>query len=213
MNLISIDSITVARSGRTLINNASFGIDGGDKIALIGTNGCGKSSLLRVLCGDEEAEEGQVSRNNSLYISRVDQQPSFREEETILDFIFRDPSPQMQLVRQYEKCNRLLESGSSDERLLEVFHELTDKMNTMACWELESRVKSLLAELSIRDLNLPMRSLSGGMVKEDGSGTGPLSGLLTSDPGRADQPSGYSYHRVASGLSEEVRKGLSPCHP
>ena len=166
MNLISIDSITINRGGNNLIASTSFGIDSEDKIALIGSNGCGKSSLISVLCGDSGPDEGLVSRNNELYISRVEQQPAFEDDETVLDFIFKDPSRQMQLVKEYEVCSRQMEAGSQDEAVLDRFHELTEQMEKWSCWELESRIKSLLTELNITDFSASMKSLSGGMVKK-----------------------------------------------
>jgi ATP-binding cassette subfamily F protein uup len=166
MNLISIDKIVISKGGKTLLNGCSFGIDSDDRIALIGTNGCGKSSLIRVLTGEETPDEGTVSRNNILYISQVDQQPDFHPDERVLDFVFRDPTVQMKLIREYEECSQLLESGSSDETLLNRFHTLTEEMGKWSCWELESRVKSLLSELKIDDFHAPMNSLSGGMVKK-----------------------------------------------
>lgn len=166
MNLISIDNITINRGGNNLVAASSFGIDSEDKIALIGSNGCGKSSLISVLCGDSEPDDGQVSRNNDIYISRVEQQPEFSENETVLDFIFKDPSRQMALVKEYELCSRMMEAGSQDEALLTRFHELTEDMEKWSCWELESRIKSLLTELNIIDFGAQMSSLSGGMVKK-----------------------------------------------
>jgi ABC transport system ATP-binding/permease protein len=166
MNLISIDNITINRGGKNLVVKSSFGIDSDDKIALIGSNGCGKSSLISVLTGESAPDEGQVSRNKTLYISRVDQQPLFSDDEKVLDFIFRDPSQQMELIKNYEICSKKMEENAQDETLLNDFHYLTDQMEKWNCWELESRIKSLLSELKISDFNAPMSSLSGGMVKK-----------------------------------------------
>ncbi len=149
------------------MEEASFGIDTKDKIALTGTNGCGKSSLLKTLAGEEDPESGHISRNSQLRISRVEQHPSFQKSESIMDFIFRDGSTQMQLVRDYEDCAASISlEGQTEEAVLLRLHELTEKMNKYSCWELESRVKSLLTELNLRDFRMPMATLSGGMVKK-----------------------------------------------
>ncbi|MBF9016050.1 MULTISPECIES: ABC-F family ATP-binding cassette domain-containing protein [unclassified Oceanispirochaeta] len=166
MNLISIDNITINRGGNNLVVGSSFGIDSDDKIALIGSNGCGKSSLISVLTGESAPDEGQVSRNKTIYISRVDQQPLFSDDEKVLDFIFRDPSTQMKLVKDYEICSKKMEENAQDETVLNDFHTLTEQMEKWNCWELESRIKSLLSELNIIDFNAAMSSLSGGMVKK-----------------------------------------------
>ena len=166
MNLISVDKLTISRGGRILIENASFGIDTGDRIALIGTNGSGKSSLLRVLTGQENPDDGTVSRNNILYLSQVDQHPRFEEEENILDFIFRDATPQMELVREYEALTQQMAEGDSSDLVMEKFHDLTDQMEKMDAWALESRIKSLLSELKLGNFHARMNSLSGGMVKK-----------------------------------------------
>jgi len=166
MNLISVDKIRISKGGRTLIDNASFGIDTGDRIALIGSNGSGKSTLLKVLTGREAPEEGKVSVNNALYLSQVEQHPRFAADETIMDFIFRDATPQMQLVREYETVTAGMAADGSDEALMDRFHSLTDQMEKMGTWELESRIKSLLTELNLTDFEALMGSLSGGMVKK-----------------------------------------------
>ncbi len=166
MNLISVDKLTISKGGRILVEDASFGIDTGDKIALIGTNGSGKSSLIKVLTGRDNPDGGTVSTNNDLYLSQVEQHPAFEDNETIMDFIFRDASPQMALVRQYETVTSRMESGDVSEEIMESFHDLTDQMEKQGCWELESRVKSLLSELSLHDFTSPMNVLSGGMVKK-----------------------------------------------
>ncbi len=166
MNLISVDKLTISKGGRTLIEDASFGIDEGDKIALIGTNGSGKSSLIRVLTGKDHPDGGNVSTNNTLYLSQVEQHPSFLENETIMDFIFRDGTPQMKLVRQYETIASRMESGDSSDEVLDAFHDLTEQMEKQGTWELESRIKSLLSELNLKEFDAPMNSLSGGMVKK-----------------------------------------------
>ncbi len=166
MNLISVEKLKISKGGRTLVEDASFGIDTGDRIALIGANGSGKSSLLKVLTGQEYPDDGTVSRNNNLYLSQVEQHPSFNEGETILDFIFRDATPQMQLVREYESVTSQMEAGEAGDALMERFHDLTEQMENMSAWELEGRIKSLLSELHLHNFDAPMQSLSGGMIKK-----------------------------------------------
>ncbi|MBB6481472.1 ABC-F family ATP-binding cassette domain-containing protein [Spirochaeta isovalerica] len=165
MNLISVDSVSRIRSGRTLFNNISFGIDEGEKLALIGINGCGKSTLLRILAGEEEIDGGTISRNRECRIAYLHQHDDFNREDTILEHILNRDSPLMKTVRDYEKAADRLAKEESRE-IHDHYDKLLAEMDRLGCWELESRINSLLTELGIENRHLKMGTLSGGMLKK-----------------------------------------------
>lgn len=165
MNLISVDAISKSVSGRTLFDNISFGVNTGDKLALIGVNGCGKSTLLRILSEEEDVEQGIISRNRECRFSVLKQKSVFNKNDTILEHILSDDSPLMQTVREYESLTDKMADDSSEETHSR-FETIMGKMDSLNCWELESRVSSLLTELGINDKQAKMSTLSGGMMKK-----------------------------------------------
>jgi len=165
MNLISVDTISKLVNGRTLFENMSFGINDGDKLALIGINGCGKSTLLRILSGEEEYDNGNISINRECHFSILKQKSSFDENSTILEHILSDNSPLMNTVKEYESIVDKM-AVEDNEEIHSQFDKIMIDMDRLNCWELESRVSSLLTELGIVDKQAIMSSLSGGMQKK-----------------------------------------------
>ncbi|MBN2657245.1 MAG: ABC-F family ATP-binding cassette domain-containing protein [Spirochaetales bacterium] len=165
MNLISVDSVTRIRSGRTLLDNISFGIDEGEKLALIGINGCGKSTLLRILAGEEEIDGGTISRNRECRIAYLHQHDDFDRDHSIIEHILNRDSPLMRTVRDYEKAAERLAVDDGQEAH-DRYDRLQAEMERLGCWELESRINSLLTELGIDNRHLKMGTLSGGMLKK-----------------------------------------------
>lgn len=163
MNLISIDKLSLIESDKELINNVSFGIDSGDKLALVGINGCGKSTLLRVLSNIKKDYKGTISKNNELKISYLHQKIEFNGEHTILEHILDSEGSIMLCIKDYHNC---LESMSLGNDETERFDRLSLEMENHNAWEIESRIKSILSELGIRDETLKMKQLSGGMLKK-----------------------------------------------
>lgn len=165
MNLISIDSVSRIQSGRTLFDNISFGIDEGEKLALIGVNGCGKSTLLRILAGEEEIEGGTVSRNRQCRIAYLHQKDVFNKDHTILEHILQGDTPLIRTVKEYEKVSSRL-ADEENREVHDLYDRLLAEMENLGCWELESRVNSLLTELGIKETQQKMGELSGGMLKK-----------------------------------------------
>ena len=164
MNLISVNSLSHSEGGRPLFNNIAFGIDEGEKIALLGNNGSGKSTLLKILSGLKEAESGTAARNSILKCSFLEQSPSFNSTDTIADFILSGDSEDINIIREYETLSSAVKDGSSE--VISRFSFITEEMERLDCWSLESRISSILSELGINDLSRKMDELSGGMVKK-----------------------------------------------
>lgn len=90
MNIINVEQISKIYGEKTIFDRASFGVQQGDKIGIVGINGTGKSTLLKMVAGEEEPDEGQVIRQNGLRIAWLPQNPQFCEEETLSDYIRGD---------------------------------------------------------------------------------------------------------------------------
>jgi len=166
MNLLAAENITKTYGVRTLFDNITLNIADTDKIGLIGINGTGKSSFLRILAGIDGPDKGTVtSFLNPMKIEYLPQDPEFDPEATILQQVFRSDSPTIALVREYEEIleqvDKHPENGALQDRLL----KLTSQMNLTSAWELESQVKTILTRLGVNDYDAPMGTLSGGQKK------------------------------------------------
>jgi len=163
VNLISVDKISKSVGSKILFENISFGIDEGEKIALIGINGSGKTTLLNILAGVDHPDSGKVSVNNDCYINYLRQFPKFDPEERIIDHIFKSNSPVVQAIKEYEfLCN----NPADDDNYVRKLDEMITLLDKLEAWQFESEIKSILAELGIKDLSLKMKELSGGMIKK-----------------------------------------------
>jgi ABC transport system ATP-binding/permease protein len=170
MNLLSVKNLSKSVRGTTLFKDVTFGVESGEKIALIGVNGSGKSTLLRILTDQLAPDEGHIGSNNELRISFLPQIPQYDPESTILDHILSDDNPQLELVRKYEcmlnNLNHLDPQGSEHDELLKKMEALSEVMERQGAWVMENRIKSLLTELGIADTAMSMKTLSGGMLKK-----------------------------------------------
>ncbi|HAK45037.1 MAG TPA: ABC transporter ATP-binding protein, partial [Spirochaeta sp.] len=162
MNLISVNNISQSMSGRLLFSDLTFGVDSSSRIAITGRNGCGKSTLLSIIAGFRTPEAGEVSRNRELRTAALEQNPVFQDGYSIADFVLSGESREMTLIREYETLVSQPDYDPSSSLLA----DLMSDMELLDCWNLESRIHSILSELGINDLNQKMVSLSGGMLKK-----------------------------------------------
>ena len=163
MNLISIEKLSIAESNKDLLSDISFGINLGEKIALVGINGCGKSTLLRTLSGEKKNYDGSISYNKELKISYLHQKIDFNPKETIIEHILGSNGEILNIIREYYN---ILDNFSGSEQDIETLNFYTQKMDELEAWDIESKIKSILNELGIKNINLKMGELSGGMLKK-----------------------------------------------
>jgi ABC transport system ATP-binding/permease protein len=159
MNLITVENISKSYSEKPLLTNLSLGINEGDKIGVIGVNGTGKSTLLKIIAGAETPDGGRIIKSNSVTIEYLSQEPYFESEDTVLTLVFRGHSPVMKVIREYETA--LQDTTTPSERLM----ELTHRMDSLNAWNIESEAKSVLTKLGITDFNAKVGTLSGGQRK------------------------------------------------
>ena len=169
MNLLSVNKLAKIGREKPLFTDVTFGLDLGDKAALIGRNGSGKSTLLNTIAGILPPDEGTVVLNRELSpdgtFSFLSQNPEFKPTDTIRAHIFRSSSPKLNIIRQYEETCAQMEKGVT-AGLQKQFDTLTAKMDAGDLWNYESQVRSILSTLGIHDLERPMSQLSGGMIKK-----------------------------------------------
>lgn len=165
LNLLSINNLAKIGREKPLFTGVTFGLDEGDKAALIGRNGTGKSTLLNTIAGVLTPDEGTVVINKEAGLSFLPQTPLFNPEDTIKEHIFKSHSPKLQIIRQYEEALELLEKDASDLNQKKL-NDIQQKMDQGDLWNYENQVSSILSVLGIHNLNRKMKELSGGMVKK-----------------------------------------------
>lgn len=165
MNILTVNNISKSYGEKTLFEDISLTINDTDKIGLIGINGTGKSTLLKIISGYEAADSGEINIPNGKTIEYLDQNPKFDPDATVLQQIFKGDSPAIKLIRKYEQAIKDIEDNPENEALQKQLLKLTNEINAIDAWELESQVKTVLTKLGITNFNKKMGTLSGGQRK------------------------------------------------
>lgn len=165
MNILSVNGLSKMGREEALFTDVTFGLNEGEKAAIIGKNGTGKSTLLSVIAGILQSDEGNVVLNKESGISFLSQNPLFEKEDTIEQHIFKSKSPKLQKIKMYEEFCALMENGFSSSQQ-EEFDKLTLEMEKGNLWNYEAQVRSILSTLGIKDMSRKMATLSGGMLKK-----------------------------------------------
>ena len=166
MILLSLNNIKKTYGEKVIFNDLSLGIDDTEKIGMIGINGTGKSSLLKIMAGLETPDGGEVITSNELVIEYLPQNPEFDEESTVIEQVFKGNSSFMMVLRDYEKAMAQLEKEPEDEGLQLKLLKLSEKMDAEGAWQLESEAKAVLTKLGIQNFNQKVSELSGGQRKK-----------------------------------------------
>ena len=165
MNILSTENLSKSYGEKNLFSHISFGIDDNDKIGLIGVNGTGKSTFLKIISGLEEADEGKVTVGSAVEVQYLPQNPNFNEKDTVLEQVFKGYSPLMKLLRDYEQVLLAVNHCPNDEGLQKRLIALGQQMDALNGWQLESEAKSILTKLGITDFEAQVGQLSGGQRK------------------------------------------------
>lgn len=158
MNYLQVDNLSKAYGERVLFSQISFGLQQGQKTALVARNGAGKSTLMRILAGKEIADSGEVVFRKDLRVAFLDQEPPFEAGQTIQEAVFSWKDPRLDAIRNYEI---LVEAGADGDQLQEAIRRVDD----LKAWDMEAKVKEVLGQLELHNLEQTMGSLSGGQRK------------------------------------------------
>lgn len=163
--LLTVENLSKSFGEKLLFEDISFGINAGQKTALIARNGTGKTSLLNIITGSALADTGKVVFRNDVRMAYLPQNPLMNETMTVREYVFASENKYVQAVNNYEKA--LLNIQLSPSTLHE--KQLQDAMNTMdtlGAWDYENRVKEILSRLEVNDLDKTIAMLSGGERKK-----------------------------------------------
>lgn len=165
MHVLTCEKITKRYSTTLLLNQIDFSIDSKDKIGLIGVNGTGKSTFLKILVDREIADTGQIMRMKNCRINYLEQEHDFISDLTVLEQIFSGESDAMQTIKAYESAVRKLERDPQNVTLQQNFEKLNNQMAAGQLYDLEFQIKSVLNALGIDQYDAKIATLSGGQKK------------------------------------------------
>lgn len=163
MNLLTLENISKSYSEKVLLKEVSLGINDKDKIGIIGINGAGKSTFLKIISGREEFFDGKRVAGKNVKIEYLSQNEKVEEDCTVLEQIFKSDSEEMKILLEYESLLDEINNGNNEkqDRLI----NLQSKIDSLNLWELETSAKNILTKLGIVNYNQKMRELSGGQRK------------------------------------------------
>ncbi len=160
MNYLSVEELSIRFGERVILNEVNFGVNQGEKIALVGINGSGKSTLFKAITGKIKADSGLVTFRNDIRVSFLEQNPDFTGTENILDFVLSGKDPIFEAIRNYDHMIAGLVEYTDDE-----LANAMSQMDALQAWDLESQVQQMLGKLQIHDPHQKISTLSGGQKK------------------------------------------------
>ena len=158
MNYLSVQDLGKSYGVQTLFKGLNFGIDQGQKVALVARNGSGKTTILRALAGVEPADTGEIVYRKGIQVAFLKQESDFGDAKTVFEAIYESENPILLAIRAYEAA--LLNPDDTD-----AFQKAFDQMDRMEAWDYEVKVKTILFKLKLDDLKQEVSILSGGQRK------------------------------------------------
>lgn len=165
MQILTVENLSKGYGEKVLFDNISFHIAEQQRIGLIGVNGTGKSSLLKIIAGLDMADSGKVVHANHFRVEYLPQNPSFEENSSVLDQVFYGDSPLIQLLREYEQAVADLQNAPDDEKKQARMFSVQTRMDAADAWESNTQAKMILTQLGLHDFSQQVSELSGGQRK------------------------------------------------
>ena len=169
MNVISLQNIEKSYGTRLLFKEVSMTFTTEKRLGLVGINGTGKSTFLKILAGQMEADKGTIERNGKASIYYLAQTPDFDAEATLLEAVLDGNHPRLQMVKAFERISRdyrqMQESGSDDAKLSRNYMNALEQMDQQDGWQVEQEARIILSKLGFPDVEQKVAMLSGGQKR------------------------------------------------
>ncbi|MEG2178142.1 MAG: ABC-F family ATP-binding cassette domain-containing protein [Bacteroidales bacterium] len=165
MNYLSVENLSKSYGEKRLFQNLNFGIEKGQKVALIAKNGTGKTTLLNIITQKDIADEGRVVFRKDLRVSYLPQNPIFNPEQSIIEVLFDTENAAVSATREYEHALALLKKEDSIEHQM-LLEKAMARMEASQAWNYEEKVKEVLSRLQLNDVEQKIKELSGGQRKK-----------------------------------------------
>ena len=158
MNYLNVENISKSYGEVTLFKGITFSIHKGQKIAFIAKNGTGKTSILKIISGEDSSDSGNITYRKNIAVSFLSQDPKFDDSLTIEQSVFNSENPILKVIANYE--NAIL--NSEDE---ENYQKAFEDMELFQAWDFETQYKQILFKLKLDKINQKVGELSGGQKK------------------------------------------------
>ena len=169
MNVISLQNIEKSYGTRLLFKEVSMTFTTEKRLGLVGINGTGKSTFLKILAGQMEADKGTIERNGKASIYYLAQTPDFDAEATLLEAVLGGNHPRLQMVKAFERISReyrqMQESGKDDAKISRNYMNALEQMDQQDGWQVEQEARIILSKLGFPDVEQKVAMLSGGQKR------------------------------------------------
>ena len=164
MNYLSVENISKSFGERVLFEGLNFGLNYGDKVALIANNGSGKTSMLKIIAGKDVPGTGKVTLRNGIRIGYLEQEPVFNEKFTINELLYNSNAEVVKIIREYESALEM-QTNDYNDASAERFEKASLEMEKANGWNFDNELKQILSKFKIVDLEAKIEMLSGGQKK------------------------------------------------
>lgn len=169
MNVISLQNIEKSYGTRLLFKDVNITFTTEKRLGLVGINGTGKSTFLKILAGQMEADKGTIERNGKASIHYLAQTPDFDAESTLLEAVLDGDHPRLQMVKDFERISReyrqMQESGGDDAKSSKNYMNALERMDQQDGWQVEQEARIILSKLGFPDVEKKVALLSGGQKR------------------------------------------------
>ncbi|WP_379968441.1 ABC-F family ATP-binding cassette domain-containing protein [Ectobacillus sp. sgz5001026] len=203
MKMLQVEQLAKSYGVKPLFHDVTFSIAEGQRVGVIGVNGTGKSTLLKIIAGTEQADEGNISHTRDYTISYLAQQPDFNRDLTVLEQVFYGETPLIRLLREYETSLLNLEKEPTSELAQQALFDVQQRMDAMNAWEANASAKALLTKLGIHDFTVKVGTLSGGQKKRVAMAQALIQ---TPDLLILDEPTNHLDHETVEWLEEYLSR-------
>ena len=164
MNYLSVENISKAFGEKVLFEGLNFGLNYGDKVALVANNGSGKTSMLKIIAGKDVPGTGKVTVRNGIRIGYLEQEPVFNEKLTVNELLYSSNVEVVRIIREYESAIEM-QTNDYNDTTAERFENCSVNMEKVDGWNFDNKLKQILSKFKIVDLEAKVEMLSGGQKK------------------------------------------------
>ena len=195
ISYLQVENLTKSFGDNLLFEKISFGISDNQRVALIAKNGTGKTTLLNIIAGTEDYQEGTISFRRDLRVGYLNQNPDFPKDLSVIDACLQSDNDVVRAIAAYEHC---MASGNHEK-----LDELIALMDLHKAWDYETRIKQILGKLKISNFEQKISELSGGQLKRVA-----LANVLISEPELLilDEPTNHLDLEMVEWLEEFLRR-------
>ena len=205
MQELKVTGLTKTYGEKTLFQDISFLIHEKDRIGLIGVNGTGKTSLLKILAGFDsgDGDRSPIQKAGDYQIGYLTQETEFSGELTVLESVFQGDAPLIQTVRRYEQALIALAANGDDPKVQQNYTKAEEAMNEQDAWLLDTNAKMILQKLGISQMDQQIKELSGGQKKRVG-----MAQVLIQEPDLLllDEPTNHLDYQAIQWLEGYLRQ-------